>query len=173
VRQEASIVDLGRLSLRFGEAASIDVPVRYSPLQLGGQSYAAPSDGIDTHLDVSRTSSGYAMRLRFTVRLEGPCQRCLEEAAVDVEVDAREVQQSGGGDEELQSPYADRDELDVGHWARDAVALALPGKILCRDDCAGLCPVCGQSLNESDPAAHQHEVAGDPRWAKLRELRLE
>jgi uncharacterized protein len=172
MRPKDSIVDLARLSLSFGEAASIEVPVPSSPLQLAGQSYA-PADETDTRLDVSRTSSGYAMRLRFSVRLEGPCQRCLEDAAIDIDVDAREVQQSGGGDEELQSPYVDGEELDVTHWARDALVLALPGKILCREDCAGLCPVCGQSLNESDPAAHHHEGGGDPRWEKLRELRLE
>jgi uncharacterized protein len=53
------------------------------------------------------------------------------------------------------------------------VALALPAQVLCRADCAGLCPGCGESLNEADPEAHRHEQSGDPRWEKLRELRLE
>ena len=37
----------------------------------------------------------------------------------------------------------------------------------------GLCPVCGASLNDVDPAEHRHEPEPDPRWAKLRELRFE
>jgi uncharacterized protein len=41
---------------------------------------------------------------------------------------------------------------------------------VCRPDCKGLCSVCGASLNEADPAEHQHAEAPDPRWAKLREL---
>ena len=52
---------------------------------------------------------------------------------------------------------------------RDALALALPEQILCRPDCAGLCPVCGKDLNR-DPHEHEEEVA-DSRWAALAELR--
>ena len=170
--QPTSSVDLSRLSLSFGEAARLDVPVREAPLQLGGQVYEARPDLLNARLDVSRTNSGYAMRLRLGVHLEGPCQRCLEAAKFDVEVDAREVDQAGAEDEELRSPYVDGDELDVGRWAHDAIALALPAQIICRGDCAGLCPVCGESLNNADPEAHRHEQAGDPRWEKLRELRL-
>jgi uncharacterized protein len=170
VPQQASIVDLARLSLSFGEAASLPVPLKPMPLQLGGQTYAARPETVEARLDVSRTSAGYAMRMRFELRLEGPCQRCLEDAAVEIEIDAREIDQPGVGDEELLSPYVDGDRVDVGRWARDAVALALPGQVLCRNDCAGLCPVCGESLNDTDPEAHRHEGGGDPRWAKLREL---
>jgi uncharacterized protein len=55
---------------------------------------------------------------------------------------------------------------------RDAIALAGPAKVLCREDCAGLCPVCAADLNEAGPD-HSHETAPDPRWSKLRELKLE
>jgi uncharacterized protein len=65
-----------------------------------------------------------------------------------------------------------RDELDLRAWAHDALALAFPAQIVCRDDCLGLCPVCGENLNEAGPD-HAHEQAPDPRWAKLRELRFE
>jgi uncharacterized protein len=176
MHDQASHIDLGRLSLSFGEAATLHVPVRPAPLELGGQSYATGAEALDARLDVSRTNGGYAMRLRFGARLAGPCQRCLEAAATEIEVDAREVDQPGaaeGEDEELLSPYVDGEELDVGRWARDALVLSLPAQILCRADCAGLCPVCGESLNDVDSATHRHEGGEDPRWAKLRELRLE
>jgi uncharacterized protein len=172
VAQQVSIVDLARLSLSFGEATSLPVPVRAMPLELAGQAYTAP-EAVDARLDVSRTSSGYALRLRFPVRLEGPCHRCLEDASLELEIDAREIDQDNTDDEELRSPYVDGDELDVSRWAQDAVALALPAQILCRPDCAGLCPVCGESLNDADPEQHRHDEGGDPRWEKLRELRLE
>jgi uncharacterized protein len=96
--------------------------------------------------------------------------RCLEAAAPVTEVDAREVDQPGGG-EELTSPYVDGDELDLRAWARDAYALALPAQVLCRPECLGLCPQCGADLN-AEPD-HAHEAAPDSRWAKLRELKLE
>lgn len=170
---QSSSVDLGRLSLSFGEASTLHVPVRPREVELGGQDYAASPDVVDARVDVSRTSSGYAVRLRFSLRLEGPCQRCLEDAELAVEVDAREIEQSGAVDEELRSPYVDGEELDVSRWAQDAVALAVPGQVLCRADCAGLCSVCGESLNDADPDAHRHDEGGDPRWAKLRELQSE
>jgi uncharacterized protein len=168
--QQSSIVDLARLSLSYGGAASLHVPVRPGPIDLGGQAYGTEPEAVDARVDVSRTSSGYALRLRLALILQGPCHRCLDDAEVGLEVDAREVEQPSAGDDELRSPYVDEDQLDVGHWAHDAVALALPGQVLCRGDCAGLCPVCGESLNDTDPEAHRHEEGGDPRWAKLREL---
>ncbi len=57
-------------------------------------------------------------------------------------------------------------------WAHDAFALAAPAKVLCRQDCAGLCPECAADLNEAGPE-HSHERAGDSRWAKLSELKLD
>jgi uncharacterized protein len=170
VAQQPSRVDLARLSLSYGGAASLDVPVAIATIKLGGQDYLARSNPAEARVDVSRTSSGYALRLRFTVELEGPCQRCLDPARLSVDVDAREVDQAGTEDEELRSPYVDGGELEVGEWAHDAIALALPAQILCREDCAGLCPVCGETLNDADPEEHRHGSAGDPRWAKLREL---
>jgi uncharacterized protein len=62
--------------------------------------------------------------------------------------------------------------LDLHAWARDALALALPATLLCRADCAGLCPVCGENLNSAAPG-HAHEERPDPRWAKLSEIRFE
>jgi uncharacterized protein len=79
------------------------------------------------------------------------------------------VDQPSTDEEELASPYVDGDELDVAAWAHDAIALALPQAILCREDCAGLCPECGIPLNDIE-GEHTHEREPDPRWAKLREL---
>jgi uncharacterized protein len=168
----ADTFDLGTLRLHSGEAASANFEVHVDPLQFGGQTYAIQGDGVPAHLDVSRTTgSGYALRLRFEVFLDGPCMRCLDNAGeTAVGVDAREVDQPGGGDE-LTSPYLEDQELDLRSWARDALALALPTQIICREDCAGLCPVCGENLNEHPD--HAHEPEPDPRWAKLSELKLD
>jgi len=170
---QATTIDLARLSLTHGEGRRLEVPVSLPPLELGGQRYAVSPDAVPVHLDVSRYSSGYAFRLCFLLRIEGPCMRCLAAAALATEVDAREVAQERTEDEELRSPYVEEDELDLGRWVRDAAVLAVPTRFLCREDCAGLCPVCGESLNGADPAAHEHEATPDPRWAKLDELKRE
>jgi uncharacterized protein len=171
--QRTDIFDLGRLSLHSGEGRRIDTHVTVDPLSFGGQTYGTGSGDVPVRLDVSRTMGGYALRLRYSVRLEGPCMRCLEDAEHEIGVDAREVDQPGAGDDdELTSPYVNRDELDLRAWTRDALALALPTQIVCTDECRGLCPVCGENLNIAPPD-HQHESAPDPRWAKLRELKFE
>lgn len=172
-KMPSTIIDLARLSLANGEGTRLDLPVRLEPLDLGGQTYRPQDDVLHVRLDVSRYSSGYAFRLRFPLHIDGPCMRCLESAGVEAEVDAREVDQADTEDEELRSPYVDDDELDLGRWAHDAAILAQPSRILCRPDCAGLCPVCGESLNDADPSAHEHRTGGDPRWSKLDELKLE
>ena len=97
--------------------------------------------------------------------------RCLEDADTSISIDAREIEQPGGGDD-MRSPYVSADELDVRSWARDALALALPAQIVCREECRGLCTICGENLNEAGPD-HVHERAPDPRFAKLSELRFE
>jgi uncharacterized protein len=171
VAQRTDRLDLGRLALSSGEGRSLDLAVGVDPLELGGQSYGAGARELHARVDVSRTMHGYALRLRYQVRLEGPCMRCLEDAGRPVEIDAREVDQPGGGDD-LRSPYLDGDELDLRSWAHDALALALPAQIVCDEACRGLCPVCGENLNTAAPG-HRHERAPDPRWAKLSELRLE
>jgi uncharacterized protein len=173
VAQKADILDLARFAPAPGDGARLDVDVDPGSFEYGEQRYAVPGGTAPARVDVSRTAAGYALRLRFAAEVEGPCTRCLEGAELRIEVDAREVDQPGEGTEELSSPYVDGDELDLGAWSHDALALAMPEKFLCRADCAGLCPVCGESLNDADPAKHRHERGPDPRFAKLRELKLD
>lgn len=168
--QRTDLFELGRLGLTSGEGRRLELFVGVEPFQYGGSSYAVVPELMPVRLDVSRTTAnGFALRLRFTATLDGPCMRCLEPASPSFAVDAYEVHQPGGG-EELTSPYMD-EELDLAAWARDALALALPAQLTCREDCAGLCPQCGANLNE-DPA-HAHEREPDSRWAKLSELKFE
>ena len=168
----AGTFELGRLGLTSGEGRRFDLAVRLEPLALGSEHYDVRPDPIPVRLDVDRTTGeGYALRLRFEATLEGPCMRCLEPASPAFAVEAREISQPGAG-EELESPYVDAEgDLRLHDWARDALVLALPPAILCRPDCAGLCPECGADLNEAGPD-HRHERAPDPRWDVLKDLDL-
>jgi uncharacterized protein len=164
------IFDIGRLGLSSGEGRRLELEVPVADFDFGGQRYRVPDGIVRATLDVSHTTTGYSLRLRMETPLEGPCIRCLGDAGQLVTADAREVDQPGGG-EELSSPYLEDEQLDLRAWARDALALALPTQILCREDCLGLCSICGENLNEAGPD-HAHEPEPDPRWAALRELRL-
>jgi len=163
------VFDLGALRLLSGEGRRLELSVGLGDFAFAQSSYRAVPDPVAVVLDISRTTAhGYALRLRLEASLRGPCMRCLAPADREFAVDAREVELPGGGDE-LESPYVEGEKLDLRQWAHDAYALAQ--QLVCREDCAGLCADCGTSLNE-DPG-HEHERAPDPRWAKLRELKLD
>lgn len=165
--------DLGGLRLSAGEGRRLELYVAIAPFELAGERYWVQPPLTPVRLDISRTTGeGYALRLRFAATLSGPCMRCLAPAAPAFDVDALEVSQPGASDEELSSPYVTAGLLDLQAWARDALALSLPATLLCRPDCAGLCPACGADLNAAGPE-HAHERQPDPRWSKLSELRFE
>ena len=162
-------IDLGQLGLSPGEGRRLAEDIDVGGFELAGQHYETAAR-VPMRLDVSRTAGGHAFRLAFETEVEGPCMRCLADARVPIAVEAREVDQPGSDDEELVSPYVEGETLEVGAWAHDALVLALPAQILCRPDCAGLCAVCGASLNDAAPGEHDHGRGTDPRWAKLGEL---
>jgi uncharacterized protein len=172
VAQRADTLDLDSLNLPPGGGARFDAEVAVAPVRAGGQDYAVGRGSVEARIDISRTTSGFAFRLRFDAPLSGPCMRCLAEAHPAIGVDTREVEQPGDA-EELHTPYLKQGQLELRGWVRDALLLSLPTRLLCREDCRGLCPVCGVDLNTVDPDEHHHEAAPDPRWAKLSELKLE
>jgi len=89
---------------------------------------------------------------------------------LELPIDAREYQATSPGEaDELRTQYVTDDRLDLAAWSRDALALEMPDKILCRPDCAGLCPVCGKDLND-EPHTHE-DVSIDSRWSSLEQLR--
>ncbi|HEY2320996.1 MAG TPA: DUF177 domain-containing protein [Solirubrobacteraceae bacterium] len=164
--------DLGGLRLSSGEGRRLDLYVGIDPFELAGERYTVEPGAVPAQLDISRTTGdGYALGLRFEATLDGPCMRCLSAAHPVFEVLAREISQPGEG-EELESPYVQGGVLDLKAWARDALALTVPTQVLCRPDCAGLCPICGADLNEAGED-HGHESRPDPRWSKLSELRFD
>ena len=165
-----TVFNIRTVRLQSGEQFGDVKEVELEPLELGGQRYVPIPEAPEAALTLTRLSSGLMLELEFDVRLVGPCVRCLSDAGLDVSINDRQYQASSpDGDDELTTPYLVDDRLDLSAWARDAVALALPDKILCRADCAGLCPVCGRDLNREP---HEHEdQGGDDRWAKLAELK--
>jgi len=163
--------DLRTFRIRSGDQAHERVEIELEPLLLGGQAYEPRPSPAPAELAVTRASSGTVLELAFDVSLEGPCFRCLTDAELPVSLRLREYDATKPESDEERTEYLADDRLDLSAWAHDAIVLALPDKILCRPDCAGLCPVCGKDLN-AEPHEHADERP-DPRWAKLSELRQE
>jgi uncharacterized protein len=162
--------NLRQVRLRSGEQYRDTVEVDLEPYDLGGERYLPVPERPEAELVITQAATGMLFELRFAARLHGPCQRCLTDAVVELPIAGREYQATNPGqDEELRTPYVVQSRLDLAAWARDALALELPEQVLCRPDCAGLCPECGKDLNV-EPHEHEEE-SDDPRWAALAELR--
>jgi uncharacterized protein len=165
-----TVVDLRSIHLRPGEVRREEIDVELEPFVLGGQRYEPTPPTTRAALDISQASGATVFDVKAAVHLAGPCMRCLNFSEVAVDVGAREFHDPDAppGDE-LRSDYVVDGKLALGTWIRDAVALELPDQILCRTDCAGLCPVCGKDLNVEP---HEHaDLETDPRWAVLEQLR--
>ena len=127
-------------------------------------------DFLRGELRLSRNSRGIFVQAHLETHILTECVRCLTPFYYPVHLHV----------EELFSipPYTDTsyavDEagnLDLAPLLREEAILALPMSALCRPDCAGLCPECGQNLNEG--RCHCHTETVDPRFAILAQLQLE
>jgi len=115
----------------------------------------------------------------LATRLELLCARCLEPVAQDVTRKFDLLYRPLGtdaGNEELSVTVA---EAEVGYYQgdgllledaiREQVLLAVPLKVVCREDCKGLCPTCGKNRN-TEPCSCAPPL-GDPRWSALKDIR--
>lgn len=147
-------------SLRFDATSEAwrSLPVEVAPFVFGGLEYIVPGGAVDLELHAARVGDRLTLSVGLVTELDGPCQRCLGPAAVPVR--AAGVDTVHHGESEVEQPaeeegYAAAFSLDLERWVRDLIADALPVRLLCREDCRGLCPVCGADLN-ADPG-HRHE----------------
>ncbi len=165
--------DLRQLHLEPGDHRQQAIEVTIEPLTFGGLTYRADPHEPAADLEVARLRSGILFGLQFGTVVHGACHRCLEDAAVELVIDAEEYQADdpASPDDEVCEYYQRAaGTLDTDLWASNAVVLSLPTRILCRPDCKGLCPTCGSNLNEGTCDC-THETV-DTRWAALAELRL-
>jgi uncharacterized protein len=135
--------------------------------------------GIEGHLKLTRTNRGLFVQARLTTAIAQSCSRCLRDIEWPVEIDIDEEAlpvldfASGLPVDTSAEPdllrLTDHHELELEGEVRDAVILAEPIAPLCRPDCPGLCPICGQELG-SGPHDHPDEDI-DPRLEALKVFR--
>lgn len=138
------------------------------------------AEPINGEVRLSRTGRSILARAHLTTAIEGYCSRCLKEVVAPVDVDIEEVAvpsidiDTGLPVARDENPDAlrldDHHELDLGEPVREAISLAEPITLLCREECRGLCPTCGVDLNTDTDHSHTDEQI-DPRLARLAEWR--
>jgi uncharacterized protein len=127
---------------------------------------------LTVQIRLEAVSEGVLATGSVTGQLAGQCGRCLVEFTEPLDVPYLELfgypdSATAQTTESDEIPRLEGAHLDLEPVVRDAVVLSLPLTPLCRPDCAGLCPDCGERLEEL-PADHAHHQP-DPRWAALAE----
>jgi uncharacterized protein len=137
--------------------------------------YVGDPISLDVHLD--SVVEGILVRGTITFALTLPCGRCLEPQHTQLVAEVMElfVDPDRADDaDDIEPGYVlidDMTAIDLTTLVRDALLIDLPIRVLCRDDCAGLCAQCGADLNSTD-CGHRHEPDVDPRWAALTNVSL-
>lgn len=141
-----------------------------------GPAEGAVTDDLTVDLQLEAVVEGILVTGAVDVDLGLPCARCLQVqhdeqtiAVAELFVDPRKAREDEDDDTYLIEQ--DMAHLDLGPLLRDAVVMEVPVRTLCREDCAGLCPMCGANRNDHD-CGHRPDAGEDPRWAKLKQLQL-
>ena len=126
---------------------------------------------------LTHTNTGVLVQGRLRGEMQMSCARCLEPVTVPLDVRVEEVfsptidivtGKSIVPEEEDQALWIDEHHiLDLSEVTRQGVLLTVPMSVLCRPDCRGLCPNCGQDLNQGKCSC---EPEPDPRWGPLLDL---
>lgn len=142
-----------------------------------GQADDCLTGAIELRLHLESVVEGILARGTLEFATQRPCARCLTPQSARYDVDVAELfvdprrREEGDEDDPGYEIVDDLTAIDLSTLIRDTVVMSLPLRVLCSDDCAGLCPVCGSNRNDED-CGHRPEQAPDPRWAKLSELNL-
>jgi uncharacterized protein len=181
--QEIRIILDDRLA-GIGDTRSVQGHLDATSYVLGDHEFSIPQ-GIDYDVVLTHVGEGILCTgVAHCVAL-GTCDRCLEEARLELSAQveeyylfaepAREVAEQDG--DELDYRLVEDDHtIELGESLHAALLMETPYVVLCRQDCRGLCPVCGENLNERDcghaALLEQQRLDASP-FAVLRQLDLD
>jgi len=151
--------------------------LEYAPdlLQVGPMEVKGQADLIVEHRSANTHVDDIRVRAGYQAEFEVLCARCVEPVPLPLRGDFDLIFRPEGADAESAERAITEDETEIGYYGdsgllledvvREQVLLSLPSRTLCKLDCKGLCPRCGQNLNLAECSCE--ETAGDPRWNAL------
>ncbi|MBQ2898125.1 MAG: DUF177 domain-containing protein [Oscillospiraceae bacterium] len=162
------IIDIKELFDAPGTEIPLSIEVDLSETDIWGQKIFRSPVRIS---GVFKNRSGLVtLKYRATAVLEYNCDSCGKETSKEVEYEfehwlARELESGEDNDDYVLVPTG---MMDMDELIMTDVTLEIPFRLLCREDCKGLCPVCGSDLNEKTCNCNQKQI--DPRLEKLKML---
>jgi uncharacterized protein len=134
-------------------------------------------DHVEGEVTLTRTNKGILVTGKLNAYIQGTCSRCLGPACVRPVLDIEDeyypvIDIYSGADVKLDTDALTIDHnhiLDLDEAIRQYIITATPTKLLCKPDCPGICPVCGQEFAKGD--CEHRNITYDDRWDKLVQVR--
>lgn len=146
--------------------------------QLGDLRVQGQAEIIEEHGDEGGVIEDIRLRASFDGGFELLCARCLEATTQALKGEFDLIFRPAGADLRTGEHAISEAETEIGYYeesglvledvVREQVLLSLPDRLLCKHNCKGLCPHCGQNLNEASCNCESQKA--DPRWNALKDL---
>jgi uncharacterized protein len=147
--------------------------------QVGNLATAGRAEVLHEHRGPKDIVADIRLRGQFAGKFQVPCARCVEPVEIPLASEFDLIFRPAGADSDAPERSITAPETEIGYYQKDSllledvlreqVLLSLPVRTLCKPDCKGLCPRCGENRN-SHPC-HCEEGPSDPRWEGLAGLR--
>lgn len=161
------MLDLSDLITKKVDRKAIDIELDIKSFTYNSENYAVLEPlTLSGNLFMDNNIISLNAELKGTIQLV--CSRCLQKFPypIDLKIDERFTDDLENRDDEVI--FINNYEVDINEIVENNIILSLPIKKLCREDCKGLCPICGTNLNISTCNCHEENI--DPRFAKLKDL---
>jgi len=163
----------GELGGKFAQTYEIDsLKLHESEVRLAGRT--------EVHGRIQRSGNEFELRGELQTTVEVSCGRCLRAVVLPLdakfserfasEVSWRTEEQHELSEQDLSLAVFDGESIELDDLIREQILLALPGHVLCREDCKGLCSQCGTDLNSGPCNCESKEI--DSHWEALKDLRF-
>lgn len=128
--------------------------------------------GID--LQVTRVLKEVTVTGNVQLSIQTSCSRCVEPVRIElspyVSLVLSPADKISDEDDDLEHETYRGDEIDLSNYLMEQIAISLPIKVVCNEDCKGLCTICGTNLNQETCTCESEKV--DPRFAILKNLKI-
>jgi uncharacterized protein len=154
-------ININDIKENLGDFKEISLEKEVEDIDFQGREIKADKPAV-IKLHIINTDDSFLITGTIDLKISVKCSRCLEKINLPLNVELEETISKD------RVEVGTETVIDIGEELSDNIMVAIPMKTVCDEDCAGLCPSCGQNLNEGDCDCFMHTV--DPRLAKLEKL---
>lgn len=173
------MVNLSEVMNHKNEPVQMEVETEFSDLKIHGVAYPVKKHSPVRLTMVSPSTKRVRVEALAEYVLSASCDRCLEEVLLPFQIQYEgEVDFTKPEEERMEEPDGisciSGYDLDVDRLVYEELLVAFPAKVLCKEDCKGICSVCGQNRNVAECGCGQKEDGNsehlDPRMAVIRDI---